>query len=73
MAQGRWCLLFVVVAVVPAAAQVDQARAEQYFKEAQALCERDGGRLWGVSLCGPNGDRGRRHWDDRHEPAGAGW
>lgn len=37
----------------PAAAQVDQARAEQYFKEARALCERDGGRLWGVSLCGP--------------------
>jgi hypothetical protein len=27
--------------------------AAQYFKEAQALCERDGGRLWGVSLCGP--------------------
>ena len=53
MAQRFWCLLFVVVAVVPAAAQVDQARAEQYFKEAQALCERDGGRLWGVSLCGP--------------------
>ena len=53
MAQGFWCLLFVVVAVVPAAAQVDQARAEQYFKEAQTLCERDGGRLWGVSLCGP--------------------
>jgi hypothetical protein len=46
-------LLFVVVAVVPAAAQVDQALAEQYFKEAQALCERDGGRLWGISLCGP--------------------
>ena len=37
----------------PAAAQVDQARAEQYFKEARVLCERDGGRLWGVSLCGP--------------------
>lgn len=46
-------LLLVVAAVVPAAAQVDQARADQYFKEAQALCERDGGRLWGVSLCGP--------------------
>ena len=45
--------MLVVVAVVPAAAQVDQALAEQYFKEAQALCERDGGRLWGVSLCGP--------------------
>lgn len=46
-------LSFVVVGVVPATAQVDQARAAQYFKEAQALCERDGGRLWGVSLCGP--------------------
>ena len=34
-------------------AQVDQARAEQYFREAAALCEREGGRLWGVSLCGP--------------------
>src|SRR5258708_13260332 len=37
----------------PAVAQVDQPRAQEYFKEAQALCERDGGRLWGVSLCGP--------------------
>jgi hypothetical protein len=37
----------------PAAAQVDQQRAQAYFKEAQALCERDGGRMWGVSLCGP--------------------
>jgi hypothetical protein len=46
-------LLFVVVTAVPAAAQVDQALAEQYFKEAQALCERDSGRLWGISLCGP--------------------
>ena len=53
MVRGCCCLLFVVVAVVPAAAQVDQARAQQYFKEAQALCERDGGRHWGVSLCGP--------------------
>ena len=37
----------------PADAQVDQQRAQEYFKEAQALCEREGGRLWGVSLCGP--------------------
>ena len=37
----------------PAVAQVDQQRAREFFKEAQALCERDGGRLWGVSLCGP--------------------
>ena len=35
----------------PAAAQVDQQRAQEVFKEAQALCERDAGRLWGVSLC----------------------
>jgi acetyl esterase/lipase len=38
---------------LPAAAQVDQQRAQEYFKEAQALCERDGGRLWGVSICAP--------------------
>ena len=37
----------------PAVAQVDQLRAQEYFKEARVLCERDGGRLWGVSLCGP--------------------
>lgn len=37
----------------PASAQVDQQRAEAYFEEAQALCERDGGRLWGVSICAP--------------------
>jgi hypothetical protein len=37
----------------PAVAQVDQPRAQEYFKEAQALCERDGGRLWGVSICAP--------------------
>jgi hypothetical protein len=27
--------------------------AEQYFREAQTICQRDQGRLWGVSLCGP--------------------
>ena len=37
----------------PAVAQVDQQRAHEYFREAQALCERDGGRLWGVSICAP--------------------
>lgn len=39
--------------VNPAAAQVDQQRAEAYFKEAATFCQRDGGRLWGISLCGP--------------------
>ena len=37
----------------PVAAQVDQQRAQAFFKEAQALCERDGGRLWGVPVCAP--------------------
>jgi len=32
---------------------VDQRKAEDYFAEARAICERDNGRLWGVSLCGP--------------------
>jgi hypothetical protein len=43
----------VIVHARPAVAQVDQQRAQEYFKEVQALCERDGGRLWGVSICGP--------------------
>ena len=38
---------------LPASAQVDEQRAQEYFKEAQALCERDGGRLWGVPICAP--------------------
>ncbi len=47
-------LLYLLAGVVPpAAAQVDQQRAQEFFKEAQALCERDGGRLWGVSFCAP--------------------
>jgi hypothetical protein len=37
----------------PAVAQVDQQRAQEFFTEAQALCERDAGRLWGVSICAP--------------------
>ncbi len=47
-------LAYVVIGhTPPALAQVDQQLAQEYFKEVQALCERDGGRLWGVSLCGP--------------------
>ena len=37
----------------PLAAQVDSVRATAYFREAAVLCARDGGRLWGISLCGP--------------------
>ena len=47
-----WYLLTAFVS--PAAAQVDQQRAQEFFKEAQAFCERDGGRRWGVST--------RRRW-----------
>ncbi len=38
---------------IPAAAQVDLQRAEAYFREATIICQRDSGRLWGISLCGP--------------------
>src|SRR5215472_16518808 len=34
-------------------AQIDQQRAEEAFKQAKTLCEREGGRLWNISLCGP--------------------
>ena len=54
--RASWVAIFVCGVVGPtrpAVAQVDQQRAQAYFKEAQALCERDGGRLWGVSLCAP--------------------
>jgi hypothetical protein len=34
-------------------AQVQPQLAQRYFEEVTKLCERDAGRLWGVSLCGP--------------------
>ncbi|MES2797829.1 MAG: hypothetical protein V4683_17810 [Bacteroidota bacterium] len=33
-------------------AQVNQQLAQEYFKEAQSLCEKDNGQLWGVPICG---------------------
>src|SRR6516162_4803126 len=52
---SRWFGLISLLLCLadPAAAQVDQQRAEEYFKEATTFCQRDGGQLWGVSLCGP--------------------
>lgn len=32
---------------------VDTNLASQYFLEARRICKRDGGKLWGVSLCAP--------------------
>ena len=31
----------------------ERQQAERYLAEAATLCARDGGRLWGISLCGP--------------------
>ncbi len=45
--------LAILCAAAAANAQVDPQLAQRYFEEVTALCERDGGRLWGVSLCGP--------------------
>jgi hypothetical protein len=46
--------LLVLLGAAPAAdAQVQPQLAQRYFEEATKLCERDAGRLWGVSLCGP--------------------
>src|ERR1043165_2151041 len=46
-------LLLLPSAASPARAQGQPERAKRYFDEATKLCERDAGRLWGVSLCGP--------------------
>lgn len=34
-------------------AQINQDLARQYFKEANELCIKDNGKLWGISICGP--------------------
>lgn len=46
-------LLALLGAAIFAHAQVQPQVAKRYFEEAKKLCERDAGRLWGVSLCGP--------------------
>ncbi len=43
----------LVTSPAVAQTQIDQERAAAYFDEAAALCEREGERLWGASLCGP--------------------
>jgi hypothetical protein len=35
------------------AGEIDLARAAEYLGEFEKLCAEDGGRLWGVSFCGP--------------------
>ena len=46
--------LFALLGAAAAAkGQVQPQVAQRYFEEARKLCERDAGRLWSVSLCGP--------------------
>ena len=45
--------LVVIGHSLPAAAQVDQQRAQEFFKDVQAVCDREGQRLWGMSMCAP--------------------
>lgn len=50
--------LFVIVLSSASLAQaqstpIDASVALQYFREAKAACDRDGGKLWGKSVCGP--------------------
>src|SRR4030095_2193048 len=46
-------LLVLLGAATAAHAQVQPQLAQGDFEEVTKLCERDAGRLWGVSLCGP--------------------
>lgn len=47
------CSVALFGAATAAEAQVRPELAQRYFEEATKLCERDAGRLWGISLCGP--------------------
>jgi hypothetical protein len=51
-------VLFVSVLLCPdltcaQSTPIDTSVAYQYFREARSACDRDGGKLWGVPLCGP--------------------
>lgn len=50
---NTWPLLVLLAATHQAQSQVQPQLAQRYFEEATRLCERDAGRLWGKSLCGP--------------------
>jgi hypothetical protein len=53
MRMSALCTAVVTYAVIghppPAVAQVDQLRAQEYFKDVQAVCEREGLRLAGAA------------------------
>ncbi len=57
MANRNRCVIpLLICAAMPAYAEegpIPIAEARAVFVQAQSLCEADGGRLWGASLCGP--------------------
>ena len=46
-------ILSLFLLPLAALAQIDQQRAAEAFNHAKTLCEREGGKLWKISLCGP--------------------
>ena len=66
-------LLALLGAATAADGQVQPQLARRWFEEATKLCERDAGRLWGVSLCGPMvifDQRTGTHATSQPEPGG---
>lgn len=47
------CIVSIARSAVSVHGGIDRAHAARYFAEARAVCARDGGKLWGVSLYGP--------------------
>ena len=45
--------LLTLLSAPRASAAPDPGVAAQIFAETKAICDRDGGRFWGLSLCGP--------------------
>jgi hypothetical protein len=46
-------ILSLFLLPVAGLAQIDRQRAQEFFNEAKILCEKEGGVLWKISLCGP--------------------
>ena len=46
-------ILWLFLLPLAGLAQIDQQRAAEAFNQAKTLCEREGGKLWKISLCGP--------------------
>jgi hypothetical protein len=49
----RATLVALLLLATPAHAAIDPVAAQRAFDELRVMCDRDAGRLWGVSLAGP--------------------